>query len=77
MPLRPGSIFIIIPLPRAKDPSGYYGAAQSFVADVDTAAEAAAVAHEHGFPRCAVVQAAHYYDPNVPDPPPLIPGGGP
>ena len=76
MALRPGPVFIVIPLPRAKDPSGYYGAAQTFVADSDTAAEAAEVAHQHGFPRCAVVQAAHYYDPNVPDPlPPAI--GGP
>ena len=62
-------VYIVIPLPREKDPSGYYGAAQSFVANVPTMDDAAKAAHEHGFPRCAVVQATHYYDPDVPDPP--------
>ena len=68
-------VYIVIPLPREKDPSGYYGAAQSFVANVNTIAEAAQAAHDHGFPRCAVVQATHFYDETVPDPEP--PMGGP
>lgn len=78
MPQIPGEAsdwYIVIPLHTESDPSGTWGAAQSFVVNADDMDLAAQIAHDHGFARAVVVLGVHYHDPTVPPPEP--PMGGP